>query len=222
MTETGQVVTGVLGLVAPVPLVLFGGMFGHLYDFQFLILDAFTVSLVVAAFVGFLNARRWRLPGAILATTLYGVFAGTEWAAAAFLAPYGSSSLLAVPFGLLVLPAAVATYLLHDEWLRSLAVATSAPAWAVRRVAKRLGMVYAGYAALEGFGFLALFIQYTAPCAGAGGSQTSCSSPQELAAMGAIGLVPVVPIVVAFTLGKLLEQHRNALVRSAGPPPTGL
>ncbi len=181
---------------------------------------ALTVALVGAAVAGFLEVWRGRLPAAILAATLYGVFAGTEAAAAAFFTAYSGLTLTAVPFGLLVLPAAAAIYLLLKEWLRTLARAASANPWAVQRTVRSVGAVYAGYAALELLGFLGLFAMFTAPCAGAGGSQTSCTSPRELATMGTLGMVFIVPIVVTFTLGQLLEHRRNALFRSAGPPPT--
>lgn len=218
--STLEFVTGVLAILAPVPLVLAGGGFGAPYGYQFLILVAMSLGQVGAAIAGFLEARRWRLPAAILSTTLCGVLAGAECAAAAFLAPYGASPFIAVSFGLLVLPAALATYLLLEEWLRTLARATAAAPWAVRRVAGRIAAFYAISAAVEGLGFLGLFLQYTGPCAGASGSQTSCSSTRELAAMGAIGLAAVLPIVVTVSLGDLLKQDRIALLRW-GPPPTG-
>ncbi len=181
---------------------------------------AITVALMGAAVAGFVQLWRGRLPASILAATLYGVFAGTEAAAAAFFTAYSGATLTAVPFGLLVLPAAAATYMLLKEWLRTLARATSANPRAVLITVRKIGTVYAGYAALEVLGFLGLFAMFVAPCAGASGSQTSCSSPRELATMGTLGMVFIVPIVVTFTLGQLLEHRRNALVRSAGPPPT--
>lgn len=213
--------TGLLAILAPVPLLVPGGILGAPWDYPVVILDAITVSLAAAALAAFLELWRGRLPAAILASTLYGVFAGTEYAVAVFLTPYGGSTLAAAPFGLLVLPAAAATYLLLKEWLRTLALATSASPGAVRMAVRHMVTIYSAYAALEALGFLAVFLLYAAPCPGASGSQTACSSQQESATLGTIGMVFVVPIVVTFSLGQVLEHRRNALFRSAGPPPTG-
>lgn len=213
--------TIVLSILGPLPLLLFGGDVGVPFYIQSWIVVAMSASVTGLGVAALFLVWRSRLPEAILATTLYGVFAGAECAAAAFLIPYGGFLLPALAFGLPVSPAVLATYLLLREWLRNLARATSAAPWAVRRTARKLAAVYAGYAALEGLGFLWLFLRYTAPCAGASGSQTSCSSPRELAALIAMGLGFVVPIFVTVTLGGLLEHERNALIRSGGPPPPG-
>ncbi len=213
--------TIVLTILAPLPLLLFGGYFGVPFYIESLILVAMTGSVFASGIAALVLVWQGRLTAAIFATTMYGVFAGSECAAAAFLTPYGGSLLAASAFGLRVLPAVAATSSLLREWLRSLTRGMSAARGVVRRTVRQLVAVYAGYAALEGLGFLWLFLQYTTPCSGAGGSTPSCSFVTDLAPLGAVGLVFVVLVVVTYTLGNLLEHGRNALVRSAGPPPKG-